>query len=320
MGLFCASNAWGRSDVSLKIDGILDTKTVTASGRMGGVQKDQVLAVKSQNIDVGLIGYVRVTSVEKTRIKGELVRTSQYHLIRVGDALVSFDLSSESEDYNGSTELLIRDYAPSTSARFKPLFTQGFVIGDTAQTLWKKEYLITASSFVHYGITNWLSVGTWLLADVTTSPNLILKARFIDRPTVSAATGLTVARDPKNSNRWTLNWNLMWDFFSTEETVSHTFASLAIYNIEKAEDTTAIKSAGTSSFQTGYEFIFDNWNRLLLGPNYNFETKTVGGYFSYVKIWDRFHLQGTLYSTNIRTPKWSTEDGYFVYVDGYWRF
>jgi hypothetical protein len=311
-----------QADVRLVVDSIDSNKSMTLTGRIGDAKNGQILALKSHAKGVGIFGYVKIVSIDRksSRVKAELVKTSQYNLIKPGDQVVDFNLSTESDDYHGSTELLIREDEPSISARFKPLFTQGFAIGDTSQTLWTGEYLLTWYGLLYYGLTDWFTVGTWVPGNFSTTPNLNFKLRFIDVPSVSAATGLNFTRDPENSNRWLVNFNLLWDFYTTQSTVSHTFATVAIYAIEKAEQTTAVKAAGTSTFQTGYEYIFDNWSRLLAGPNYNFETKTIGGYLAYVKIWDRFHLQGTLYSTNVRNVRWSTTDGYFGYIDAYWRF
>jgi hypothetical protein len=309
--------------VDLKIEKIDGHKTLVASGPSYDIRTGQVLAVKSQSSG-DFIAFVRATSVERVNsemtVKAEVVRGSQYNFVRVGDTLLDFDLSTAAADYQGSTELLVRNFAPETSARFKPLFTQGVSIGETAQTLWKGEYLFTLTGLLYYGASDWLTVGTWIPGDATRAPNLSFKTRFTNTSAVAASTGFSFARDPQNSKNWLVNLNLMADFFTTEETVSHIFATLAVYSIEEAEDTTAIKSAGTSSFQSGYEFILDSWNRILAGPNYNFETKTVGGYLSYVRIWDRFHLQGTLYSVNVQNVKWSLTEGYFAYVDAYWRF
>lgn len=310
--------------VKLFVEGIENNRILRSSSRQADLQVGQNLAIRSQSPDVGLIGFVRIKSIQRQppyfRIEAELIRSSSYNFVQIGDELVSFDLSSHSEDYKGGTELLVRENAPQISARFKPLFTQGIAIGETAQTLWQKELLVTWYGQLHYGLVDWLSVGTLATASVFNSPNISLKAKFIDTASTSLATGVSFAKVPDGNNRWLVNWNLMWDSFTRENTISHTFATLAIYSIERAEDTTAIKAAGTSSFQTGYEVILGNWSRILFGPNYNFETKAVGGYLAYAKIWDHFHLQGTLYSTNVRNVKWSVTEGYFVYLDAYWRF
>jgi hypothetical protein len=120
-----------------------------------------------------------------------------------------------------------------------------------------------------------------------------------------------------------LNLNIYWDSISSESTISHTFISIALYSFEEAERATVIKSLGTSSFQSGYEFVLGNWDRVLLGPSYNFENKTLGGYLTYLKIWDRFHLGASLTTTDITEFTLFPQDGgdgYYLSVDAYWRF
>jgi hypothetical protein len=111
-----------------------------------------------------------------------------------------------------------------------------------------------------------------------------------------------------------------WDSISSESVISHTLFTVAAMSFENADDITAIKSLGTSSLQTGYEFILGSWNRVLLGPSYNFETKALGGYLTYLKIWDRFHFSLSVNSTNVSSFKFSPVDGYYFLFDMYWRF
>ncbi|MNL36695.1 hypothetical protein D3C87_1587930 [compost metagenome] len=145
------------------------------------------------------------------------------------------------------------------------------------------------------------------------------KWRFLSSDSNTVASSLVFAKIPSSSQS-TLNLNFHWDSISSENTVSHTVLSIALFTFDEAKDATAIKSLGTSSFQTGYEFILGNWDRVLVGPSYNFEKQAVGGYLSYLKIWDRFHLGVSLNSTNITELKYSTSDGYYLAGDAYWRF
>ena len=140
----------------LKINSFRDSKILTALGSMNSVEIGQNLGVRGQG-HIGLIGFVRIVGLEKVSLPNgpgqsattqnlvvvELIRGSQYNMIRIGDELVSFDLSSATEDYMGSTELIVREEAANTSARFKPLFTQGILIGETAQTLANNEFMFT---------------------------------------------------------------------------------------------------------------------------------------------------------------------------------
>jgi hypothetical protein len=213
---------------------------------------------------------------------------------------------------------MIRKQNPKISSKYRPLFTQGFNIGETAQTLWPKEVLITWYGLAYYGIAERWTVGSFLPANFLGAYNFSTKLKVYESDANVFATGLSYAKIP-NDTRSTLNINLIWDSVSSETVVSHTFASVALFTFNQAGDTTAIKSLGSSSLQTGYEFILDDWNRVLAGPVYNFEKKTVGGYLSYLMIWDKFHFSLSANSTNLASPKLSPIDGYYFFFDAYWR-
>ena len=63
-----------------------------------------------------------------------------------------------------------------------------------------------------------------------------------------------------------------------------------------------------------------NWDRVLFGPNYNFDLKTVGGYLGYIAIWDTFHLETTLATTNISSGRLDASNGYYLSADMFWRY
>jgi hypothetical protein len=168
-------------------------------------------------------------------------------------------------------------------------------------------------------VKKWLTVNTIVPADLLGAPNIAVKSQVYRSFSNVLSTSLNFSAIP-NETRSVLNLNLYWDSISSESTISHTMLSVALFSFEDAENTTAIKSLGTSSLQTGYEIILDHWDRILVGPSYNFEKKSVGGYLSYLKIFDRMHISFSLNSTDIAKLKYSTTDGYFFLFDAYWRF
>jgi hypothetical protein len=95
---------------------------------------------------------------------------------------------------------------------------------------------------------------------------------------------------------------------------------VALATFDKAKNFSALKGAGTSSLQSGYEFVMDDWNRVLLGPSYNFDNKTVGGSISYMWIWDHFHSMIGVSTTDISNLVYNLRDGYYFNFDMYWRF
>lgn len=309
---------------SARVVYLVDNKTLRAVSTFRDWHVGDVVALESQTPSVGVIGFVEVTGVENKQdgtyeITCELLRQSRLHFVQVGDQLIHLDLSSGNEKYRGTTDLIIKESDRTISAKYRPLFTQGVSVGDTAETLWEDEYLVTWYGQVNYGLKRWLTVNTVVPADLLGAVNVAAKAQLFRSYSNVFATGLSFAKIP-NQTSATLNLNLHWDSVSSESVISHTLLTVALFSFEDAADTTAIKSLGTSSFQTGYEFILDNWDRVLMGPSYNFEKKAVGGYLSYLKIWDKFHLSFSLNSTDVASFKFSPVDGYYLLFDAYWRF
>ncbi|MEK6627493.1 MAG: hypothetical protein AABY53_02615, partial [Bdellovibrionota bacterium] len=93
-----------------------------------------------------------------------------------------------------------------------------------------------------------------------------------------------------------------------------------LVNWTNSGDAAAIKYLTSSSFQTGYEIILDKWDRFLIGPSYNFDKKALGGYFSYIWVFDRMHTQLSLNATDVTHFRLDPTDGYYGFFDIFWRF
>lgn len=311
-------------EVTARVDRITDYKSLTATSRFSEWFIGEVVAVESQNPTVGIVAFVEVTSIEKNpnntyTVKFALLRQSRTSLMQEGDTIYRLDLSSGNPRYKGTTDLIIKRRNEKISSRYKPLFTQGVNIGSTAQSLWKHEGLVTWYGQAYFGLAERFTIGTFVPLLIAGSPNGQAKFKFFESDSNTFATGLSYTKIPDDT-RSSLNLDFFWDSISSESVISHTYISLALYSFDQAEDTTAIRSLGTSTFQSGYEFILSNWDRLLVGPSYNFEKKAIGGYASYVAIWDTFHLAVSANATNVRSFKLSPTDGYYFFIEGYWRF
>lgn len=307
-----------------KVELLLDNKSLKATTTFNDWLLGEIVALESQTPGIGVIAFLEVQEIVNKEdgtyeVTCELLRQSRMNFIQVGDSLMHLDLSSANDKYSGTTDLIIKRSNHNVSSKYKPLFTQGISVGETAQTLWENEYLLTWYGQLNYGWSDWLTLNTLVPLNFLGGPNASAKARIFESFSNVVSTGLNFVKIP-NENRTTLNFNLYWDSVSSESVVSHTLLSVALFSFEQAEDATAIKSLGTSSIQSGYEFILNNWDRVLLGPSYNFEKKAVGGYLTYLRIWDKFHLSFSLNATNIASLKYAPVDGYYLAFDAYWRF
>ncbi len=295
-----------------------------ASSAQNDWRVGEMVTVISQNSRIGAMGFVEVVSVKEITenqylIKLSLQRQSRQYLIQVGDFVRRLDLSSDNKDYLGTTDLLIRASEMNISSKYRPLVHQGLVIGDTAQTLYKKEILINYFGNIYYGLTSELTVGTLAPVNVLGQPNLNMRYKVYDGEATTLTTGLSFVRITKDDQA-SLNLNFYWDNTSSDSLISHTFLGLGLVRWDKAGDAAALKYLTSSSFQTGYEMILNNWDRFLIGPSYNFQNKALGGYLSYLFIRDRFHFQLSINATDITHIRLDPTDGYYPFFDIYWRF
>lgn len=329
-----AGVAWGDDEfpqlpASSKVDEIpiedtLTHETLRAAGFGLNPSPGQILAVRSRDTRIGIIGFVEVISARmrsdgKTEVVGKVLRLSRSNLVRPRDTLLQIDLSGVQTLYRGHTELLVKDKWRGISDRYRPLFTQGFNIGETAQTLGDGEVFIEIYGNVAYGLTDSWSIGSFLPGYLLDSPNGSTKWRIVNASNDTVSLGMSVTKI-RNSSSTALNLTVFWDSITSDRMISHTLATFAVATLQNVEDTVAIKTAGTSSLQTGYEAVLDNWDRVLFGPNYNFETKTIGGYVVYKRIWDHFHLSGSLSTVDLRQLKLDPKTGYVALIEAYWRY
>lgn len=306
------------------IEKLVDEDKIIASSDRGDWNVGDMMVVVSQNARLGVIAFVEVLGIvaypnEQYEIKFGLHRQSRKYFVQPGDYVRRLDLSTYNQDYVGTTDLIIKNTNQNISSRYRPLVYQGFVIGDTAQTLYEKEFLVNYFGNLYYGYTDWLTIGTLAPVNVLGRPNANFRARVYDSDSTTLAVGASFVRLNKE-NEASLNLNFYWDSTSTDALVSHTFVGLGLVNWSGSAEAAALKYLTSSSFQTGYEVIMDDWNRVLVGPSYNFERKALGGYLSYVWIMDRFHAQISVNATDITHLRLDPTDGYYGFFDMYWRF
>lgn len=307
-----------------KVTEIISNDVVLARAKEDRFRLHQIVALYSHSEPRFVYGFAEVEEIIKKEdgwvdIFLQLRMLTENKTVRPGDGIKYIDFFGPESSYPGRSELIVRDPSKKISSKYRALFTQGFSIGDAAETLVATEFYTNYLGQFYYGVSDNLSLGTIAPAAFFGGPNLAAKFRIYKGKSNIVSMGFNATKIPFSSTT-TVNINFLWDSFSNQNTVTHTFATVAVYSLDNAEEATALKSVGSSSLQTGYEFILGNWDRVLIGPNYNFESKAIGGYVSYLWIWDRFHFQMSLNSTNIRSLKLSPVDGYFGFLDMYWRY
>lgn len=315
--------ASAKPDAELSIKRIEDEKTfvaITYEQHLKVGERFSIHSDKTQEI-IGLAELVssQIAPAGYTENNFIVLKIFKDQIIFPGHRLKPLALMTANSNYPGGTLLMIRSTGENISSRYKPLYTQGFLIGDTAATLDQDELLVNYLGQVYYGIYPRFTIGTTALVNAAGGLNFLAKYRLHSSNENTISTLVTFTRVP-NSTQSNLNLTFLWDSYSNDAMITHNFLSLAVLAYDRAAETTAIKSFGSSSIQTGYEFILKSWDRVLVGPNYNFEKKTIGGYLSYVAVWDRFNLNVSLNTVDIRADRFDLQDGYNAFLDLYWRY
>lgn len=324
--LFCGVMAQARPSYKTTaiIEYVVDEQSLMATSDSGDWNVGEILPIMSQNSKIGVFAYAELVSVKyiqanRYNLKLKLLRQSRKYLIQQGDYIKRLNLGTENSDYVGTTDLLVKKNELPVSSKYKPLVYQGIFIGETAQMLYHEEFLINFLGNAYYGLHENVMIGSYLPLNFLIGVNGSVKVRVYDSESTTLATGLSYA-DVKEKGERTLNLNLYWDSISSDTLLSHVYLSLGLIRWEDSGDAKAIKTLGSSSFQTGYEVILSSWDRFLIGPSYNFDTKALGGYLAYIWIWDKFHAEASINTTNITSLKVNPGDGYYGAFDLYWRF
>lgn len=278
-----------------------------------------------------LDGSASVLEIREVRsaavVIAEPVSLSKSSLLTVGAIGKLIRLAQENEVMTAHTELMFKDHRglgnrisdKLVSSRYKPSVYQGITQGETAATLEQGEYMASVYGKVMYGLSSRWLVSTLVTAYLADVYNLEAKYKVWSSDTTFFSLGLGYAKFGRTEENY-LNLNLFWDSFSNSKMVSHTYISVALASWKKALDISAVKGAGTSSIHSGYEFLMSNWDRVLIGPSYNFEKKAVGGFLNYVWVWDRLHIMAGLSTNDISKLRIAPEDGYLPGFELYWRF
>lgn len=231
-----------------------------------------------------------------------------------------FDSTRSYESYSGNANRIIRDQ-PKIFYKYKPLLNQGLISGETASTLSKKEYLVDMFGSTHYGVTNDFNVGlltTSLLSDLIVTK---FKYRFYKSDYMIMSASL----EPKYSleeETWNHRLSLYFDTISNAKVINHLTLTLNLNRTAKigTQDQEVDKTQIDNKIQTGVEYIMDDWNRIVYGPSFNFDTDSIGGFVSYIILYQSWHFVLSLESQDLSNFTVSSTEGYLPSFYIYYRF
>jgi len=228
---FLTSKAWSQflPSAGAIIQQVVNEQILVAISETQRWEIGEILPIVSQNSKIGVFAFVEVQNVKNIgygqyEVKLKLLRQSRKYMIQKGDLVKKLDLSSSNDDFIGTTDLLVKSSERNISSKYRPLVYQGLSIGDTAQVLFKDEFLVNYLGNLSYGAMDWLTVGTFVPVNLIGRPNANFRARFYDSESTTLSTGLSFVRlvSEKQAN---LNMNFYWDTTSSDNLISHTFLS-----------------------------------------------------------------------------------------------
>jgi hypothetical protein len=238
-------------------------------------------------------------------------------MVRPGDLLVALDLTKKEEHLDGRFDLILEG-EKKLSSRYKPLVYGGYLFGQTASTLNKKEFLLGIGPLA-YGITDHLQFDTIPLLALTKIVQMGAKYR------IDLNEDMRLTPHIKGYRFFSIGkgaWEaaLLLDSTSNSRSMTHTRLTYrskfpdALFLASKATENKA-----SVELSTIYEWMLPSWNRILFGPKFITGDKTdLGASFSYIWIFNSFHAALNLEVNTVRKIDLKNS-GQSISFDLFWR-
>lgn len=243
---------------------------------------------------------------------------TQSALIRAGDFVQAIDLTRKEHNLPGRNDL-IREGHREFASFYKPLVYGGYLFGQTASTLDRREWLV-GLSHIMYGLKNDLQIdATYLLLFYKVAMGGI-KYRFVSNEDMRLAIYVQGARFLKTGQgAWAAEAH--YDSISNSRVVTHTKLSFTskvptsvfLTDKEKEKDSSVELSTVT-------EWVLKSWNRLLLGPKFVAGDQfDLGFSFSFIYVSNSFHAAANLSANTVKRFDFKN-NRQTVGLDLFWRF
>lgn len=315
--LFSAVSALGFHQV----DAFLDPRTLLV--RLDPEHRffvgDRIVVISKATREMSAIGVVAsvdqvslppVAAVEVREVIGN-------RLVLPGDAVerLSHD-ALERYHLTGHISLMLGE-DDAIPARYKELPYLG-VFNSDGHTLAKNEWLASIPQ-VQYGLSERFTVKVLTGLYLDGFANIGGKLKLMNNQWGKLTVNGLVSRQVNKAD-WAVLSGLVLTLPSNEKFQSHLVINVRVEGIEEDNPEVAkLNLFPASDIRTIYEYVTDDWDRLLFGPLFNFDTQTVGGTVSHMWIWDSFHLNLGLGTSDVSEVEFK-KDGYYLVFDFFWRF
>ncbi len=233
-------------------------------------------------------------------------------LVVEGDEAVQENLRDHTPLLPGRIDLQLRG-TRRYSARYKPLAYFGPFYGD-GQVLDQGESLLDPFALYQYGISDKFTLETLATANFVGVINGGFKYEALDTSFVKVTTGALLGHVLEDHDTY-LRLQALLTIPSNSRIQSHTQVTYFFRPQNGLQN-----SLTDPQISVINEFIMSSWDRLLFGPTYNFELKSVGGFASLIFIWNHLHLSVGLQTQNFMKLNFNQRDAYTPTFGVWWRY
>lgn len=279
----------------------------------------QVMMLTQEKQELVAVGTVRdiLVSDEPHMAVVDVDELFGSHQVMVGDPVEMLTAENVKKYHVPGYLSLVLGASDDIPAQYKDLAYLG-VFNSDGHTLAKDEWLIALAA-VQYGFTEKTTIKANQSLYLDGFANIGFKQRLW-RSNYTHITLSGLVSKQINRSDWVANSGLVMTFPSNSKFQSHVIINANLEGID--EDNPEVKKLNLfpdSDVRTIYEYITDDWDRVLFGPSFNLETRTVGGTVSYMWIWDTFHLNIGLGTKDVSELEFKS-NGYYALFDFFWRF
>lgn len=304
---------------SLVLEKLLSSTSIQAQAReplpSTSAFFESIFAIREQ--DQGrILGYA---SPVKVASSNKLILAVSIHeregLPRPGDCLEFVDLSQKNAALPVRYDLMRRNLK-NISSRYQPLVYQGYWFRETAAPLGHQEW-IAGLGIIGYGVLPNLSLSTAPIWNAVGVINAAGKYLLWEDSDIRVAALSSLEWDA----RFDLlrgHASLLGDVFANSRFATHYRLSL-LSPREKVRNLEAELTEWTVRFDTSLAILFFDWNRLIIGPQFDFRNRVLGGQIAMAFVYDRFTWMIGVSTQDFSQT--SARRGSLSYgVDLWWRF
>ncbi|MGE0616671.1 MAG: hypothetical protein AB7P04_13635 [Bacteriovoracia bacterium] len=236
-------------------------------------------------------------------------------LIRQGDCVLPVDHTTRNDLIPPRFDLMHRNVR-GLSARYEPFAYEGVWFRHTAAPLSQGDWIV-GPSIVGYGWTPNLTVSTSPLLNFVGRPNLTFKHAVFENADLRLA-GIGSIEYDAYAPRFQGSFGILSDIISNSRFISY-YKLIIQSPHEKVAFLSSADDRWSPKLLTSVAFLFGDWNRLILGPQFDFSKGSLGGILAVAYVYDSFTWMLGVASEDFSRP--NTKEGTLSFgLDFWWRW